>query len=162
VITFSTIKSSLIAQGQRILTLIQYGVKTANECAPFGDDSCPPANLTAIYAETSNAGDQVVLGYINLDQQAQPGEKRLYSLQPDGSLSFYAWLRYDGTMSLGGEDNNLVRYAALNEGIEAKDEKINAELAKIEVAIAALGGTYAMETVSTDISESKINEIKCI
>lgn len=152
----------MINTGQRILTVLQYGAKTANECAPFGDDSCPVPNLTAIYAETSNAGDQVIMGYINLEQQAAPGEKRLYSLQADGSLSFYAWLRADGSMSLGGEDNNLVRYTALDAGLSAQDDKINAELTKIVAAITALGGTYAMEEVNTDISESKINEIKCI
>lgn len=161
-ISFSTYKSAVIANGKRILKVLQFGVKTAGECMPFGEDGSPLSNMMAVYAKTSNIAEPVIIGYINKNQLAQPGEKRIYSLRPDGTLSTYAWLHNDGTMELAGNGNNLVRYTALNNGLTAQDTAINTELTKIAVAIASLGGTYAPATINTDISESKINEIKCI
>jgi hypothetical protein len=161
-ISFSTFKESVVANGIRILKVMQFGLKTAGECMPFGDDGNPLAGMSAVYAKTSNIAEPVIIGYINKQRLAGPGEKRLYSLQADGTLSTYAWLHSDGTMELAGNGNNLVRYQALHDGLNTQDDKINAELAKIEAAIATLGGTYVPATISTDITNSKINEIKCI
>ncbi len=161
-ITFSIIKNTLIDAGLRIVTILEFGMKSANECAPFGDDSCPLPNMSAIYADTSNIDDPIILGYMNNQQEAQPGEKRLYSLMSDGTLSFYAWLRADGTMSLGGEGNNLVRFTPLQSGINAKDQLIQTELEKIATAIGGLGGVYIPGMIETNISASEITEIKCI
>lgn len=161
-ISFSTFKSAVIDAGQRILKVVQYGAKTAAECMPFGDDSNPVANMQAIYATTENIAEPVIIGYLNTQQLAGVGEKRLYSVGADGSVSFYAWLKNDGTLQLGGDVHNLVRYAPLNIALQQQDTAINAELAKIATAIGLLGGSYTPNEVSTDISGSKINEIKCL
>ncbi|HMI03736.1 MAG TPA: hypothetical protein VK541_14730 [Pedobacter sp.] len=161
-ITYSTVKSTLIEKGTRILKVLQFGAKTADECAPFGDDSNPIANMTAIYAETSTVDEQVIIGYINTKQLAAPGEKRLYSLKNDKSISFYVWLRNNGILELGGDDHNLVRFEPLNQGIAAANGEINTELQKIQTAIIGLGGAYTAGHISTDIDAAKINEIKCL
>lgn len=161
-ITLATIKSAVLNNGQRILKVLQFGAKTADECAPFGDDSNPLANMTAVYADTSESGEPVIIGYINNNQLAAAGEKRLYSLKNDGTVSFYAWLKNDGTMQLGGTVDNLVRFAPLNTALVQQNVLINAELAKISAAIAIAGGSYTPGTVSTDITASKINEIKTL
>ena len=152
----------MITNGRRILKVLQFGAKTADECAPFGDDSCPVANLTAVYASTSNIAEPVIIGYLNLQQLAEIGEKRLYSIKTDGTLGFYCWLKNDGTMQLGGTAHNLVRYTPLASAINAKDALINTELGKIAAAIGSLGGVYTPGTVSTNITASKINEIKTL
>lgn len=161
-ISFSKFASATIEKGRRILKVMQFGAKTADEAAPFGDDSNPIKGMIAIYADTSEIGDPVILGYINENQLAGPGEKRLYSMKPDGSLGFYAWFKNDGTLILGGTTHNLVRYTPLNTGLQSQKNSINSELVKIQTAIASLGGVYAHVPVAIDISNSKINEIKSL
>jgi len=161
-ISLSTIKDSFLQTGSRILKVLQYGAKTADECAPFGDDSNPVAGMTAIYAETDEAGEQVIIGYINTQQLAAKGEKRLYSLKADKSLSFSLWLRNNGTLEIGGNAHNLVRFEPLNFGIAATNGLVNTELEKISAALAMVGGTYTPGHITTDIDDAKINEIKSL
>ncbi|MFN0254517.1 hypothetical protein [Pedobacter ureilyticus] len=142
--------------------MIQFGAKTADESAPFGDDSSPLSNMIAVYADTGEIGEPVIIGYLNEMQLAKPGEKRLYSLKSDGSLSFYAWLHNDGTMELGGKVDNLVRYIPLSTGLAKHNTELSAELAKISLAIGSLGGSYTPGAVTMDVSGSKINEIKTL
>ena len=37
--------------------------------------------MVAIFAETSNNSEAVIIGYINKNQVAGPGEKRIFSLK---------------------------------------------------------------------------------
>jgi hypothetical protein len=161
-ITLSTISGAFVKAGSRILKVFQYGIKTADECSPFGDDSSPLEGMTAIYAETGEIGEPVIIGYMNERQLAAPGEKRIYSLKDNGDISFYAWLKNDGTMQLGGTADNLVRYAPLNAGLSSHNSQVVAELNKIAVAISSLGGTYVPGLVGMDVSGSKIVEIKTL
>lgn len=159
-ITLSKIKSIVLEAGKRILKVEQFGPKTAVEVAPFGEDSSPLKNMTAIYSNTAESGDPIILGYINKNQLSQSGEKRLYSLTPDGSLSFYVHLKNDGNLELGGNADNLLKYTPLDTALKDQDALINIELTKIATAISSLGGTYTPETINTDISSSKLNNIK--
>lgn len=161
-ITFSKVKENIITSLIRTLKVQQYGAKTANVVAPFGDDSAPLKDMIAVYAETSNISEPVVVGYINKNQIAKTGEKRIFSLKPDGTVATSIHLFTDGTMNVGGDNDNAVRYSPLNSGIYAKDALINIELTKIATAISLLGGTYAPSNISTDIEAAKINEIKTI
>lgn len=161
-ISWSKFKSAAIKNGARILQVLGISLSTADEIMPFGEDSCPLPNMIAIYCKTSNIAEPVVIGYLNKNQVAASGEKRIYSLRPDGTLSFYAWLHNDGTMELGGTADNLTRYTPLAEGLTNQDTLINTELGKIAVAIGALGGTYVPGNITTDISASKIEEVKCL
>lgn len=161
-ITTSNIDSTIISDGQRDIKVKQFGAKTADECAPFGDDGNPLKGMVAIYADTSESGDSVIIGYINENQIAAPGEKRFYSLKPDGSLSISVWLKNNGSMEIGGNTDNMVRYAKLNAGLQAAMTKLNAEYTKIQEAITALGGAYVKADVALNISDSKIIEIKTI
>ena len=158
-ITFSKVKESII-NSFRSIKVLQFGAKTADVVAPFGDDSSPLENMTAIYAETTNVGESIVIGYINNNQIALPGEKRIFSLDASGNLSTYIHLKTDGTMEVGGNDDNAVRYSTLASGLVANDALVNAELAKIATAITTLGGVYIPSPVSTDITLAKINEVK--
>lgn len=161
-ITFAKIKSTSIEAKKRILKVLQFGVKTADEIAPYGDDSNPLKDMTAVYIETSEAGEPVIIGYLNTEQLADIGEKRIYSQKANGEISFYIHLKNDGTIEFGGNADNLVRYTPLNSGLQAQVIKINAELVKIASGITAAGGSYVPVPISLNISGSKINEAKSI
>lgn len=149
--------------------LTVYGIKggmTADECAAPGDDSVPIQGMDAIYAETSNDGEPIIIGYLNMNQLASEGEKRFYSMKKnaDGTYSqaFYTWLKNDGTYEIGGTIDNLVRYNALNTALQQHIVKLQTQLSLIAAGIATAGGSYTPGDVSLDITPSKINEIKCL
>lgn len=160
--TTSIVKENIIKAGKRILKVFEYGAKTGDVISDFGDDSSPLKDMIAIYGTTDESGDSIILGYINKNQIAQPGEKRIFSLKEDGSLSFSVHLRNNGTLEIGGNNDNAVRYNPLNSGLQSEKELINAELVKIQTAISSLGGLYAMAPVTLDISSAKIDEIKTL
>jgi hypothetical protein len=171
-ISLSKYFSNLIdTKGRRILKVMGLvGAATADHSAPFGDDSCPVKGMDALYATTGSDELPVVIGYINFNQIAKEGEKRLFSLKKisnlDGSVtyveSFYAYFKNDGTFELGGKADNAVRYSPLNTALSNHNTNINTELTKIQVALTSLGGTYARGTLNLDISGAKIEEIKTL
>lgn len=71
-------------------------VKNHAECMPYGLDSNPIKNTTAIYIQNAS-GQLVVIGYINVNQLADVGEFRCYSTDSDGNLKGQVWLKNDGS-----------------------------------------------------------------
>ena len=159
-ITFSKVRDFVIENGKRILKVDQYGAKTAKVAANYGDDSQPLKNMTAIYSPTAVNSEPVIIGYINTNQVAEEGEKRIFSQSLDGALSFSIHLKTDGTCEIGGNIDNAVRFNALSSSLTASDTALNAELVKIQALFTGLGLTYARSQVTTNISTSKIEEIK--
>lgn len=160
-ITFSKIDSSTITDaGKRILKFLQFGPKSGNESMPFGVDSNPTKGMTAIFAETSNSGENVIIGYINKNQLAEVGEVRIFSTDANGSLKGFVWCKNDGKVQLNGNDYSSVRFEPLNTALTNQDNLINTELQKIALAITTLGGSYTPATVTTDISNSKSEDVK--
>jgi len=119
----STYISALIKSGQRFITAKVFGndARSANECAPFGIDSLPPAKMIAVYSETSTSGAPVVIGYINTAQLvAAVGESRIYATDSNGAEKIRVWLHNDGTMELGGTgaSGSNANHAAQYEGLQ--------------------------------------------
>lgn len=161
-ITLAKIDSVIKESGKRILKVLEFGAKTASESAPFGVDSAPLKGMTAVYGNTSNNGDTVILGYIQKNQLAEPGETRFFSLDANGNLKSFIWLKNDGDIQLNGDDYSSVRFQPLQESIAQLDQKINAELVKIASGITTAGGTYTPEPISTDISQSESETVKIV
>ena len=159
-ITLSKLKSVSIEAKQRILKVLQYGPKTANEVTPFGLDSSPLENYTAIYAETANAGESLIIGYIQKTQLAKQGEARLFSLDSNGLLKAEIFCKADGTIILNGGGFNSVRYENLNSELQQLKTDINTELLKVQTAITTLGGTYANAPLNLDLTTAKSDTIK--
>lgn len=158
-ITLSKLKSVAIEQGQRILKVLQYGPKTANEVAPFGFDSSPLENYTAIYAETANVGESLIIGYIQKNQIAQQGETRLFSLDSNGLLKAEIYLTSNGVIVLNGGGNSSVRYEPLNTELQKLKADINTELLKIQTGITGVGGVYANTPLNLDLTTAKSETI---
>lgn len=132
----------------------------AKQIAPYGIDSAPVKQVVAIYSGTDSVKDCVVLGYIVPNQLASPGENRLFSSDADGNLKAYIWLKNDGTILIGGNADNAVRYAPLDAGLQQLVGQLQSELSSIASGIAGAGGVYVPGTLSLDISGAKINEVK--
>lgn len=170
ILTFSKFKEAVIQQMRRVLKVEQFGIKTAAEAMPFGDDSQPLKDMVAILGDTSNNAEPVILGYINKNQIAGPGEKRLFSLDSDGNLATFVWLKSDGSIEIGGNTKNMVRYQELEAAFNDLKGKYNELVTAFNTHthISALPGTptgtpSAIGTPSNaDISPAKINEIKTL
>lgn len=159
-VTFSKFKSSVIESGKRIMKVTQFGVKTAKESYPFGFDSVPPEGWTAIYSETSNKSESVIIGYINKNQLAEAGSSRMFSLGNSGEVSGYVYVRASGILELNGNEFSSVRFEKLVQAINAQNLLINAELTKIAVSISALGGSYIPGTIRTNLTSSESETVK--
>lgn len=163
-VSFCNLKEFEIVKGERIFKVEQLGIKTADFATSFGDDSVAPKNWTGVYCDTLNDGDKVIVGWININQlsKVKAGEKRIYSLKEDGKTqSIDIYLRDDEKIEIGGDQDNLVKYSKLNQSLQNQVNSVNTELQKIVAAISALGGSYVIQPISLDISESKIDELLC-
>lgn len=158
--TFSKYKEMAIEAGKRILKVLEFGTKTADECAPFGIDSVPIKDMTAIYMNTSNNSESVIVGYINTNQLAAEGETRLFSVDASGALKAFVWLKANGNIEINGNAYNSVRFEPLKTGLNNQDALINTELAKIATAIGTLGGVYVPATVTTNVDAAKNDTVK--
>src|SRR4030095_3245043 len=110
----------------------------------FGFDSTPLENYTAIYSETSNMSEAIIIGYINKTQIAKLGESRMYALGSNGELLGYVYARDSGVLELSGNTYSTVRFQPLNTNLQNQVTAINAELIKIQTAITTLGGSYVI------------------
>jgi hypothetical protein len=159
----SRVISSTVEEGWRIVKVLCFGkddVRTADAVAPYGIDSNPIKDASAVYAPTADMEQAVIIGYLNPSAKAEKGELRLYSTNEAGDEKTYVWLKADGTLLIGGNADNAVRYTPLNAGLQDLKTAINTELGKIQTAITSLGGSYAKLNVSVNISGAKINEVK--
>jgi hypothetical protein len=145
--------------------VLRYGksdIQTPTEASPHGIDSNPVKDMIAVFSDTEESGKPVIIGYLNKNRVADVGELRLFSTDKDGKEVFYAYLKNDGTMELGGKVDNLLRFIPLDAALQQMAIDLNIELVKISAAISALGGAYGVTPISIDISQAKIDEIKTL
>lgn len=162
-VLFSKFKSATLEARKRLFKLLTMGgAMTAKECLPFGIDGFPLENMTAVYSNTSNASERVVIGYVNAQQLAAQGEVRMYSITPSkpDEVAAYVWCKADATVNLNGSTFTAVRYENLNTGLQAAVTALNGELTKIQTAIVGLGGTYAKVNVTLNIANAQSPTVK--
>lgn len=157
IISTAIIKSRLII---KVLGLGSKDIQTVYNIAPFGIDSNPVSGLRGIWAQTESYEDRILLGVLFEKAIAAVGETRVYSTDADGNVVIAMHLKSNGTVEIGGNSDNAVRYSKLNDGLQNMKSDINTELVKIQVAISGLGGSYVNTPISLNINDSKINNIK--
>jgi len=143
--------------------VLRYGlsdVSTPEQALPFGIDSKPIKNKRAVVLNTARKGKNVTVGYLIQSELTESGETRIYSTDNDGIEKFYVQLFKDGTCEIGGDADNMVRYAPLNNNIQDFKNQIQAQLVLIQTGIVGAGGAYTPGTLTVDISTSKIDEVK--
>lgn len=122
------------------------------QALPYGVDSAPVREMVAVYANTNDMGNSVIVGYVYKDAVAEVGSIRLYS---DNG---YVHLRANGNLELLGTADNAMRYAAFNSVIQTYLTNQNTA---ILAGFTALGGTYTPPP-APDFTAAKINEIKTL
>ncbi|MBC7486094.1 MAG: hypothetical protein H7282_05030 [Cytophagaceae bacterium] len=135
-------------------------VQTAVDASPYGVDGNPIKDMTAVYMQTGTKGKTVLVGYLNKNRLAAPGELRLFATDASGAEQTFIWLKGDGTMNLAGDADNIVRYSPLNEELSDFKTAIQQQLVLIASGIAAGGGSYSPGTLMLDLTDAKVVEVK--
>jgi hypothetical protein len=161
---------------QRVVKILRYGkngVQTGLEATPYGIDSNPIKDMVAIYLETGSRGDTVIVGYINKNQLAKPGELRLYATDKDGAQKFYTWMKDDGTYEIGGNTKHMARFEELETGFNTLKTDLNNLISAFNAHMHATAGTgppvpptpgsgIPAIASTASIASAKINEIKTL
>lgn len=152
--------SSTIKNAFRVIKVICFGkldVREASEVAPFGIDTNPIAGMQALYADTQSNGKPVIIGYVNNNQKAGPGEVRVYSVDSNGTEKFYAWMKSDGTYEIGGSDDNMVRFSKLKSEFNEMKGVLNDMVSKWNLfAVAYVPGSPSTTGLPASLSGSTI------
>ena len=83
----SKVISTTIEKGRLIVKILGFGssdFKTPYNISPFGIDSNVTKGYRAIYADTENDGEKVLVGVLMKNAIAQVSETRLYSEDSNG------------------------------------------------------------------------------
>jgi len=162
--------STSISQLRRLIKFYRLGnsdVRENYEIGPYGVDSNPVKDMVAIYAETAVKGKAVIIGYVNKNQMADVGELRLYSTDADGVEQFFVWFKNNGTLEVGGNSDNMVRYSELKLAFDELKTDLNNLVTAYNAHQhpTAAPGPPSPPTVTgspsgADISGAKIDEVK--
>lgn len=162
--------STEVTNGKRKVKVRRKGkfdIQSVSEVSPVGIDSNPVKSMRAVYMETD--GQPVILGYVNSDQLAETGEIRLYATDDDGVTQIFVWLKKDGTLQLGGDADNAVRFSKLKEAFDELQQSVttlkNVFSTWVPVpndggaALKAAAASWAGTALVKDIDAAKIDEI---
>lgn len=169
----TTFVDNLTRRVVKFLRLGKNDVQTSLQAGPYGSDTNPIKDMVAVYAPTLEKGKTVIVGYINKNQLAGPGEHRIYSTDEDGEMQTYIWLKADGTMQIGGDTDNMVRFSELKTGFDQLKADLNDLITKYNAHVhtgvttgnASSGApppTSLGTSSNANINDAKINEIKTL
>lgn len=171
-----TISTELDNLNRRIVKFLRFGksdVQTSLQASPPGVDANPIKNMVAVYASTEEKGKTVIVGYINKNQVAKPGEHKIFSMNDEGDEETYIYLKDDGTMEIGGASDFMVRYNELETAFNELQDSVNEMVDEWNAfATAYVPGSptvtglpptaNTVSNASADITPSKIEEIKTL
>lgn len=169
----STAVDSLKRRTIKIQRLGLNDIQTPFEASPFGQDSNCPKGFVAVYASTQERGKNVIIGYLNKNALAKPGENRMYSTTESGDEEkMYMLLTNDGFMELGGDTNWAVKYTEMKTEFDKLKSDYNAHIAEYNAHLhgggVGPGGSTLIPTVvstkinTSDMSQAKNDKIKTI
>lgn len=149
---------------RRIAKFRRFGkndIQTSFISAPAGIDSNPIQDLVAVYAETSEKGKTILVGFINKNAIAKQGELRIFSTNSSGIEQTYIYLTDDGNIELGGKLDNLVKYIALDAALQTEAGLINVELAKIAAVLnSIIPNSYTPVPIQVNTTAAKAQKLK--
>lgn len=158
---------------QRLIKVLRMGkrdVQTSIQATPYGVDSNPVKDMVAVYSKTETDGSTVIVGYLNKNSIAAVGEFRVFSTDANGVEKFYTWLKNDGTIEIGGNQNFAVKFNELKTEFNKLKQSHNDLLTEYKMHVHT-GGTISGSTGTTtstllantsNISNAKNDKIKTI
>ena len=158
----------------KVLGLGRSDVKNVLNVAPFGFESRVPAGYNAVYADTGDNGKKVMLGVIKDNVNINSGEVKIYSVDSNGDVSIFLYIRSTGEIQFGGSTDNLIRYSVMESEINGLKTDFNNLVTAFNQHVhptAAVGppspptpvpGVIPATDTDIDISESKIDELKTL
>jgi len=107
-------------------------------------------------------GMKIIVGTHNykLRKALDRGETFVYSMLDDGTIKASAYLDKEGNFVLNDGADYAVKYSELDTILQKIATDVNAELAKIKLAITALGGTYKAVPIVVDSSGAKVDKVR--
>lgn len=158
-----TISTELDKLKRRVIKVLRYGksdIQTSIEVGPYGVDSNPIKDMIAIYSESGEKGKTIIVGYINKNQLAEPGETRFYSTDDNGGLKNYIWLKKNGDIEIGGNASHMVRFEQLDTEMQNLANFLTQQFTLISTGISTAGGAYTPGVAEINISQAKTPKIK--
>ena len=171
--------STTLKDARRLVKFFRFGssdVRENYEASPFGLDSNPVKDTVGVYSSTTSNGQGVILGYVHANKKADVGEFRTYGTDTNGAEVFYTWIKSDGTMEIGGDTDNMVRFSELKTAFDQLksdfDSLVSSYNGHIHITTATVGATPTVGVIAVttstgspttaNIDPSKIDEIKTI
>lgn len=108
--------SSMKSGGVQLVKFLRMGKSDVQEnktVSPYGVDSNPIKGMVALYTKTGQDGENILIGYINKNAIAEPGELRLFGTNSTGTEMCYQWFRNNGNIEVNGDEDNMVRFSEL-------------------------------------------------
>lgn len=162
--------STKLQESKRFVKFLKMGKDDVQECnvaQPFGVDSSPVKDMTAIYAETGEIGNPVIIGYINTNQAAEVGGHRIFSTDSDGVEQIAIYLRANGIAEIGGDADFLARFNELKDGFDTLRSDHNTLVTIFNAHLhPVVGANTGFPTVTgsqstASIDSAKIDSLKC-
>jgi hypothetical protein len=158
----------------KYLGLGKSDVQETPQISPYGIDSAPIKDMVGLYVETGVKGENVLIGYIFKNAVALPGEIKLYSQNDAGVEQAFIHLKNNGDIYFKGDDDNLVRWGALNTAQEEIVDKLNELIGSwnswcnayvpgspVFTGLPATAVSLVVNPTTANISAAKIEALKC-
>lgn len=157
---FRSIKSSTIGQNRA----------TADYVSPGMIDFSPVVGMKAIYSNTSNSREPIVIGYINktIINDLQEGESAFFSTNGQTSLGIIK-ARSNGDIEINGDADFAVRFSELESGYNELRTDFNNLVTQYNLHVhpgVLTGGSSSLVTTqqgqssSASITAAKVDNVK--
>lgn len=144
----------------KVLTLGRSAVSEAFEVSPHGISASAPKGAKAVFSESMGNGEKLLLGYLNTNQGGvESGGFKIYATDDNGEEQIFIYLRPNGQIEFGGNDDNLVRFSDLETAFNQLKQDFNTHT---HAGITSGPSSTPPPTVTStaDIAPAKINEFK--
>jgi hypothetical protein len=151
------ISTTIDSANRRLVKFFRFGKDDVQEvlsASCVGDDSPPIENLRGIYVQTSQVGTPVLVGYINDNQLAQPGEKRIFATDQNGNAILHFYMKSDSTIELGGTGNYAVKFNELKTEFNELKGKFNSFVNSYNLHVHPVSGASTLVTTSLATSST--------
>lgn len=165
-----TLSTRVDDYGKRVVKFLRLGKNDVQEKAIAsipGIDANPIKDMRAVMIPTQMLGKEVIVGFLVKNQESEPGEIRVFSVDDDGAEQIAIYLKKNGTIEIGGNGDFAVRFNALETGFNALKTQLNTFMTvynahtHLDPVSGSTGAPSATGVAATaSISAAKVDEVK--